>query len=351
MSHVHAYSVAKAKGRLEPVTIERREPGPGDVEIDIKYCGICHSDLHQVGDEWGGSAFPMVPGHEIAGIVSRVGPGVSEFAVGDRVGVGCFVDSVRSKGGAERDRDIEQYLPGTLMTYNGLEADGKTRTMGGYSERIVVNEKFIMRVPDAIPLDRAAPLMCAGITLYSPLRHWKAGPGTKVAIVGLGGLGHMGVKIAHAMGAEVTVLSHSLAKKADGIALGADAFYATSDPATFRKLRNTFDLVINTVSAKIDWNALLSLLKIDGTLVILGIPEEEVPIDAFSLVGGRRSLAGSMIGSIAETQEMLDFCAAHGVVPEIEVIPIEDVNEAYERVRKSDVRYRFVIDTSTFSKN
>jgi uncharacterized zinc-type alcohol dehydrogenase-like protein len=351
MSHVHAYSVAKAKGRLEPVTIERREPGPGDVEIDIKFCGICHSDLHQVGDEWGGSSFPMVPGHEIAGVVSRVGSGVSGFAVGDRVGIGCFVDSVRSKGGAENARDIEQYLPGTLMTYNGLEPDGKTRTMGGYSERIVVNEKYVLRVPDSIPLDRAAPLMCAGITLYSPLRHWRAGPGKKVAIVGLGGLGHMGVKIAHALGADVTVLSQSLAKKDDGLAMGAGAYYATSDPATFRTLRNTFDLIINTVSAKLDWNALLSLLKIDGTLVVVGIPEEEVPIDAFSLVGGRRSLAGSMIGSIAETQEMLDFCAAHNVVPEIEVIAIQDVNEAYERVRKSAVRYRFVIDAATLSKN
>ncbi len=351
MSHVHAYSVAKAKGRLEPVTIERREPGPGDVEIDIKFCGICHSDLHQVGDEWGGSSFPMVPGHEIAGVVSRVGPGVTSFAVGDRVGVGCFVDSVRSKGGAENDRDIEQYLPGTLMTYNGLEPDGKTRTMGGYSERIVVNEKYVLRVPSAIPLDRAAPLMCAGITLYSPLRHWQAGPGKKVAIVGLGGLGHMGVKIAHALGAEVTVLSHSLAKKADGLAMGANAFYATSDPATFDKLADTFDIIINTVSAKMDWNALLSLLRVDGTMVVVGIPEEDVPLGAFALVTARRSLAGSMIGSIAETQEMLDFCAAHGVVPEIEVIPIADVNEAYERVRKSDVRYRFVIDTSTFSKN
>jgi uncharacterized zinc-type alcohol dehydrogenase-like protein len=351
MSHVHAYSVAKAKGRLEPVTIERREPGAGDVEIDIKFCGICHSDLHQVGDEWGGSSFPMVPGHEIAGIVRRVGPGVSAFAPGDRVGVGCFVDSIRSHGGAENDREIEQYLPGTLMTYNGLEPDGKTMTMGGYSERIVVNENYLMRVPDTIPLDRAAPLMCAGITLYSPLRHWKAGPGKKVAIVGLGGLGHMGVKIAHAMGAEVTVLSHSLAKKSDGIAMGANAFYATSDPATFRTLRNTFDLIINTVSAKMDWDALLSLLKVDGTMVVVGIPDEEVSVGAFVLVSGRRSLAGSMIGSIAETQEMLDFCAAHGVVPEIEVIAIEDVNEAYERVRKSDVRYRFVIDAATLSKN
>lgn len=351
MSYVHAYSVAQAKGRLEPVTIERREPGPGDVEIDIKFCGICHSDLHQVGDEWGGASFPMVPGHEIAGVVSRVGSSVAGFAAGDRVGIGCFVDSIRSKGGAARDRDIEQYLPGAVMTYNGLEHDGKTPTMGGYSERIVVNEKYVLRVPDSIPLERAAPLMCAGITLYSPLRHWNAGPGKKVAIVGLGGLGHVGVKIAHAMGADVTVLSQSLAKKDDGIAMGAGAYYATSDPATFRKLRNTFDLIINTVSAKLDWNALLALLKVDGTMVVVGIPEEEVPIDAFALVGGRRSLAGSMIGSIAETQEMLDFCAAHNVVPEIEVIAIQDVNEAYERVRKSAVRYRFVIDAATLSKN
>jgi len=339
------------KGPLEPAVIERRTPGPGDVEIDIKFCGICHSDIHQVSDEWGGSRFPMVPGHEIAGVVRSVGADVTQFKPGDHVGIGCFVDSIRSKGGAPNDRDIEQYLPQTVMTYNGVEHDGTTPTMGGYSERIVVNEKFVMRVPAAIPLDAAAPLMCAGITLYSPLRHWKAGPGTKVAIVGLGGLGHMGVKIAHALGAHVTVLSQSLAKKDDGLRMGADAFYATSDPATFETLANSFDLIINTVSAKMDWDALLALLKVDGTMVIVGIPDEEVTLGAFALVTGRRRLAGSMIGSIAETQEMLDFCAEHNVLPEIEVIPIQSVNEAYTRVRKSDVRFRFVIDTATLATN
>ena len=264
MSTVNAYSVAKAKGPLEPATIERREPGPRDVVIDIKFCGICHSDIHQVGDEWGGSAFPMVPGHEIAGVVSAVGAEVTKFKVGDHAGVGCFVDSVRSQGGPAEAVDIEQYMAGTIMTYNGKDRDG-TPTMGGYSERIVVHEDFVMRVPESIPLDKAAPLMCAGITLYSPLHHWQAGPGKKVAIIGMGGLGHMGVKIGHAMGAEITVLSQTLGKKDDGIAMGADHFYATSDKETFK--------IINTVSAKMDWEALLSLLKVDGTMVILGVPE------------------------------------------------------------------------------
>lgn len=352
MSTVNAYSAKAAKAPLGPTTIERRAPGPADVEIDIKFCGICHSDLHQVGDEWGGSQFPMVPGHEIAGVVASVGKDVTKFKVGDHVGIGCFVDSQRSLPGSPPNvADIEQYLPNAVMTYNGMERDGKTPTMGGYSEKIVVNENFIMRVPESIPLDKAAPMMCAGITLYSPLRHWGAGPGKKIAIVGLGGLGHMGVKIAHAMGAEVSVLSQTLSKKDDGIKMGADHFYATSDPSTFEKLKNTYDLIINTVSAKMDWDALLALLKPDGTMVVVGIPEEEVSIGAFSLVTGRRSLAGSMIGSIAETQEMLDFCAEHGVTPDVEVIAVQDVNDAYKRVMKSDVRYRFVIDTSTLSKN
>ena len=350
MSSVNAYSVAQAKGPLEPATIERREPGPKDVVIDIKFCGICHSDLHQVGDEWGGSVFPMVPGHEIAGVVTQVGGDVTRFEIGDHAGVGCFVDSVRSQGGPDEAVDIEQYMAGTIMTYNGTGRDGKP-TMGGYSERIVVDENYVMHIPESIPLDKAAPLMCAGITLYSPLRHWNAGPGKKIAIVGLGGIGHVGVKLAHAMGAEVTVLSQTLDKKDDGLAMGADHYYATNDKATFKKLRGTFDLVINTVSAKMDWEALLALLKVDGTMVILGVPEEKVELGAFPLVGGRKSLAGSMIGSIAETQEMLDFCAEHGVTPEIEVIPFARVNEAYDRVRKSDVRYRFVLDTATLAKN
>jgi len=352
VSTVNAYSAKAAKAPLGPTTIERRAPGPADVEIDIKFCGICHSDLHQVGDKWGGSQFPMVSGHEIAGVVASVGKDVTKFKVGDHVGIGCFVDSQRSLPGSPPNvADIEQYLPNAVMTYNGMERDGKTPTMGGYSEKIVVNENFIMRVPESIPLDKAAPMMCAGITLYSPLRHWGAGPGKKIAIVGLGGLGHMGVKIAHAMGAEVSVLSQTLSKKDDGIKMGADHFYATSDPSTFEKLKNTYDLIINTVSAKMDWDALLALLKPDGTMVVVGIPEEEVSIVAFSLVTGRRSLAGSMIGSIAETQEMLDFCAEHGVTPDVEVIAVQDVNDAYKRVMKSDVRYRFVTDTSTLSKN
>jgi len=352
VSTVNAYSAKAAKAPLAPTTIERRTPGPADVEIDIKYCGICHSDLHQVGDEWGGSKFPMVPGHEIAGVVKSVGKDVTKFEVGDHVGVGCFVDSQRSLEKApENAAEIEQYLPDMVMTYNGMERDGTTPTMGGYSEKIVVDENFIMRVPHSIPLDKAAPMMCAGITLYSPLRHWGAGPGKKIAIVGLGGLGHMGVKIAHAMGAEVTVLSQTLSKKDDGIEMGADHFYATSDPSTFEKLANTFDLIINTVSATMDWGKLLSLLKTDGTMVVVGAPEGNVSLNAFALIPGRRSLAGSMIGSIAETQEMLDFCAEHGVTPDVEVIAAKDVNDAYKRVVKSDVRYRFVIDTSTLAKN
>jgi uncharacterized zinc-type alcohol dehydrogenase-like protein len=266
--------------------------------------------------------------------------------VGDHVGVGCFVDSCRD---CENCRaGLEQFcLKGMSGTYNGLEQDGKTPTQGGYSTQIVVDENYVLRIPANLPLDAAAPLLCAGITLYSPLRHWKAGPGKKVAIVGMGGLGHMGVKLAHAMGAEVTVLSHSLKKKEDGLKLGADHFYATSDASTFEKLRGKFDLIINTVSAKMDWNQYLSLLRVDGSLVVVGIPDEQVPIGAFSLIGGRRSLAGSLIGGIKETQEMLDFCGKHNIVCEIEKIAAEQVNEAYERVVKSDVRYRFVIDTAT----
>jgi len=340
----HGYAALSAKAPLVPFTFERREPGPTDIAIDIQFCGICHSDIHQARDEWGGSIFPMVPGHEIAGVVTAVGEKVTKYNVGDRVGVGCLVDSDRTCPQCQRDH--EQYCAKSVPTYNGRNFDG-TPTMGGYSNAIVVDEHFVLRIPDSIPLDRAAPLLCAGITLFSPLRHWNAGPGTSVAIVGLGGLGHMGVKLAHAMGAKVTVLSHSLSKKNDGLAMGADEFYATSDPQTFKKLAGSFDLIINTVSADIDWNAYLSLLTIEGHMVLVGAPEKPVPLGAFSLIGGRRSLAGSMIGGIRETQEMLDFCAEHGVVPEIEITPMERVNEAWERVMKSDVRYRFVIDMAT----
>jgi alcohol dehydrogenase (NADP+) len=338
------YAAATVGAPLAPFSFERRQPRPDDVVIDIKYCGICHSDIHQVRDEWGGSIFPMVPGHEIAGVVAGVGADVVKFKPGDHVGVGCFVDSCRSCGACSAE--IEHYCPNLVVTYNGREHDG-TPTFGGYSERIVVNQDYVLRIPDSLPLDAAAPLLCAGITLYSPLKHWHAGPGKKVAIVGLGGLGHMGVKYAHALGADVTVLSHTMSKADDAKRLGADHFYATADPKTFETLAGTFDLIINTVSAGIDWNAYLGLLNVDGTMVVVGIAEEPVPVAAFSLVGGRKSLAGSMIGSIAETQEMLDFSGKHGIVSDIETIGIGQVNDAYERVLKSDVRYRFVIDMAT----
>ncbi|ASG22743.1 NAD(P)-dependent alcohol dehydrogenase [Nitrospirillum viridazoti] len=340
------YAAYKAKEALAPFTFERRDPRDHDVVIDIQYCGICHSDVHQAREEWGGSLFPMVPGHEIAGIVTRVGPAVTKYKVGDRVGVGCFVDSCRECDYCKQG--LEQFCTqGMTGTYNAMERDGKTLSQGGYSTTIVVDENYVLRIPDTLPLDAAAPLLCAGITLYSPLAHWKAGPGKKVAIIGLGGLGHMGVKLAHAMGADVTVLSQSLRKEADGRRLGADHFYATSDEATFTKLAGTFDLIINTVSAPIDWNAYLGLLKVDGALVVVGVPEEQVPVGAFSLIMGRRSLAGSLIGGIQETQEMLDFCAKHNIISDIETIAINQVNEAYDRVVASDVRYRFVIDMAS----
>lgn len=334
------------KSALGPYQFTRRAPRADDVVIDIKFCGICHSDIHQAKDEWGGSKYPMVPGHEIAGVVSAVGEKVKKFKVGDRVGVGCFVDSCRTCSSCEAG--LEQYCQGGMTgTYNSVERDGSQATQGGYSTKIVVHEDYVLRIPENFPLDAAAPLLCAGITLYSPLAHWKAGPGKKVAIVGMGGLGHMGVKIAAAMGADVTVLSHSMRKQEDAKAFGAKEFFATSNPETFQKLRGKFDLIINTVSVGVDWNQLLGLLRLDGSLVVVGIPEEAVPVGAFSLIGGRRSLAGSLIGGIRETQEMLDFCGKHGIVCEIEKISASDVNKAYERVVKSDVRYRFVIDTAT----
>jgi alcohol dehydrogenase (NADP+) len=346
MIATRAYAAMKAKAPLVPYDFERREPKDFDVVIAIQFCGICHSDIHQARDEWGGSKFPMVPGHEIAGVVTRVGSKVTHYKVGDHVGVGCMVDSCRTCKNCESG--LEQFCAtGMSGTYNGFEQDKKTPTQGGYSTQIVVDEKYVLKIPKNIPLDKAAPLLCAGITLYSPLMHWKAGPGKKVAIVGMGGLGHMGVKIAHALGAEVTVLSHSLKKQEDGKKMGADHFYATSDPKTFEKLSSHFDLIINTVSAELDWNAYLSLLVSDGTMVLLGVPEKQVPLSAFSLIMGRRSLAGSLIGGIQETQEMLDFCSKHNITPEIEITPIQKVNEAYERVLKSDVRYRFVIDINS----
>ena len=341
------YAATDASKPLTPFTFERREPNADDVVIDIKFAGICHSDIHTVRNEWKNAVYPIVPGHEIAGVVTAVGSAVTKFKVGDRVGVGCFVNSC--VGCATRDLDYEHFLPGLVQTYNDVEADGKTPTFGGYSDSIVVKEGYVLSFPENIPLDAGAPLLCAGITLYSPLRHWKAGPGKKVAIVGMGGLGHMGVKLAHAMGADVTVLSQTLSKKEDGLKLGADHYYATSDAETFTKLAGSFDLILNTVGTAIDWNAYLNLLKYDGSMVLLGVPEHAVPVHAFSLIPGRRSLSGSMIGSIKETQEMLDFCGKHNIVSEIEVINIDQVNEAYERVLKSDVRYRFVIDIASLA--
>ena len=345
-STARAYGAPSADEALTPLEIERREVGELDVRIDIKFCGICHSDIHHCRGEWGKVPYPAVPGHEIAGIVAAVGSGVTKYAVGDRVGVGCMVNSCGECESCEKG--LEQYcLKGNTLTYGSKDRDG-TITQGGYSDHVVVTEDFVVRIPDGIELDEAAPLLCAGITLYSPLHHWGAGPGKKVAIVGLGGLGHMGVKIASAMGAEVTVLSQSLSKQDDGKRMGASAYHATSDKATFKELASSFDLIINTVSADIDINKFLGLLKIDGTLVNVGAPTNPLPVQAFSLIPARRSFAGSNIGGIAETQQMLDFCAEHGIGAEIEVIGAESINDAWERVLASDVRYRFVIDAATF---
>lgn len=340
------YAATDASKPLTPFTFERRDPNADDVVIEIKYAGICHSDIHTVRNEWKNAVYPIVPGHEIAGVVKSVGSAVTKFKVGDHVGVGCFVNSC--VGCATRDLDNEQYMPGLVGTYNSVDVDGSA-THGGYSDHVVVKEDYVLSIPENLPLDASAPLLCAGITLYSPLHHWQAGPGKKVAIVGMGGLGHMGVKIGSAMGADITVLSQSLSKKEDGLKLGAKEYYATSDASTFEKLAGTFDLILCTVSAEIDWNAYLRLLKVNGTMVLLGVPENAIPVHAFSLIPARRNLAGSMIGSIKETQEMLDFCGKHNIVSEIEKINIQDVNEAYERVLKSDVRYRFVIDIASLA--
>jgi uncharacterized zinc-type alcohol dehydrogenase-like protein len=345
MIQAKGYAALSAKAPLVPFSFERRDPKDYDVVIDIKYSGICHSDIHQARDEWGGSIFPMVPGHEIAGVVIAVGSSVTKYQVGDHVGVGCMVDSCRTCDHCEQD--LEQYcLSGMSGTYNSYERDGITVTQGGYSNIIVADEKYVLRISKNLPLDKAAPLLCAGITLYSPLTHWKAGPGKKVAILGLGGLGHMGVKIAAALGADVTVLSHSNKKEQDALSLGAHHFICTTDNEVFKKYANQFDLIINTVSAEINMSDYFNLLKLDGTLVALGVPDKPLSIQPYSLIAMRRNYAGSLIGSIKETQEMLDFCAKHNITPEIEVISPAQVNEAYERVLKSDVRYRFVMDMS-----
>ncbi|MCS5717810.1 NAD(P)-dependent alcohol dehydrogenase [Herbiconiux sp. CPCC 205763] len=345
MLTVNAYAAPSATEPLVRTTVQRRDLGPKDVLIEIAYAGICHSDIHTVRGDWGPQQYPLTVGHEIVGFVTEVGSDVTAHQVGDRVGVGCMVNSCRECANCLAGE--EQYcLKGNTGTYGSVDRDG-TITQGGYSTHVVVDEHFVLRVPENIPFEAAAPLLCAGITTYSPLAHWNAGPGKKVAVVGLGGLGHMAVKIAHAMGAEVTVLSQTLSKKDDGLRLGAHRYFATSDPATFASLANEFDLIINTVSAVIDIDAYLSLLALDGTLVNVGAPPEALPIHVFTLFGNRRSFAGSSIGGIRETQEMLDFCAEHGIAPDTELIAADSINEAYERVLTSDVRYRFVIDVAT----
>jgi uncharacterized zinc-type alcohol dehydrogenase-like protein len=344
---VNAYAAPAAGEPLAPTTIERRDVGPNDVLIEIQYAGICHSDIHTVRGDWGPQPFPVVPGHEIIGIVTEAGAQVTRHKVGDRVGVGCMVNSCGTCTNC-RSGDEQYCLDGMVPTYAGTDRDGTT-TQGGYSTHVVVDADYVLTVPKNLDPAATAPLLCAGITTYAPLRKWGAGPGKKVAVVGLGGLGHMAVRLAHALSAEVTVLSQSLKKQEDGFRLGADAYFATSDPDTFEHLAGRFDLIINTVSAKIDLDAYLGLLAVDGTLVNVGAPPEPLSVNVFSLIGARRSFAGSMIGGIALTQEMLDFCAQHNITADVEVIPADQLNEAYERVLASDVRYRFVIDTKTLT--
>lgn len=346
-TQVKAYAAHSSSDPLVPILIERRALGANDVLIAIEFAGICHSDIHTVRGDWGRQPYPVVPGHEIVGIVTEVGSGVTRHRVGDRVGVGCLVNSCRECVNCAAGNE-HFCLNGAIGTYAATDRDGTT-TQGGYATHVVVDAHFALSVPDGLDPAAAAPLLCAGITTYSPLRHWNAGPGRKVAVVGLGGLGHMGVKLAHAMGAEVTVLSQSLKKQEDAARLGADHYYATSDPATFDVLAGSFDLVLNTVSASIDANAYLRLLAVDGALVNVGAPPEPFSVAAMSLIYGRHTFAGSMIGGIRETQEMLDFCAEHGLGADIEVIAADGINEAYERVLASDVRYRFVIDVATLA--
>jgi uncharacterized zinc-type alcohol dehydrogenase-like protein len=345
MPIVNAYAAATAQSPLGPFQLSRRDPGPLDVVIDITFCGVCHSDLHQVRNEWGNSTFPMVPGHEIVGRVVAVGSNVTRHAVGDPVGVGCFVDSCRTCEACHHDE--EQFCPGCVFTYNGVEKDRKTRTYGGYSTQVVVDERYTLRIPRNLSLEQTAPLLCAGITTYSPLRQWKVKAGDAVGVVGLGGLGHMGVKLAAALGAEVTVFSTSDSKKADVQRLGAQHFVNSRAPDAFATLQGTFDFLLNTVSANVDLNAYLQLLKRDSAMVLVGVPEHPSPVAAFPLVMGRRRLAGSLIGGIRETQEMLDFCGTHGIGADVEVIPMRGINEAYDRMLRGDVRYRFVIDLAS----
>ena len=346
MIQAKGYAAKDKDTELAPWSFERRELKPQDVQFDILYCGVCHSDLHQIKDEWGGSIFPMVPGHEIVGRVVKVGSQVKKFKVGDLAGTGCLVDSCRI---CDNCKDgLEQYCTnGHSQTYNGLEQDKKTPTYGGYANTIVVHEDFVLSISEKLDLAAVAPLLCAGITTYSPLRYWKVGRGHKVAVLGLGGLGHMGVKFAVAFGAEVTVLSTSPKKEADAKKLGAHKFVVTSDAEQLKAVTGYFDFILDTVSADHDMNLYLSLLKTNGTHICVGAPPKPAPVHSFSVIVGRKSLAGSMIGGLPETQEMLDFCAAHNIVSDIELIDIKDIYSAYDRMLKGDVRYRFVIDMAT----
>jgi len=346
MTATKGYAVHNATDHLAPFDFERREPNPHDVQFEILYCGVCHSDIHQVRNEWQNSIYPMVPGHEIVGRVTKVGSEVTKFKEGDLAGVGCLVDSCQECSNCKKG--LEQYCKnGSVGTYNGYEKDGKTVTYGGYSKQIVVREEFVVKVSDKLPLEAVAPLLCAGITTYSPLRHWKIGEGHKVAVVGLGGLGHMAVKFAVAFGAEVTMLSTSPSKQEDARRLGAHKFALTKDPEQMKQLTGYFDFIIDTVSAPHDYNAYLSLLDTDGAMVCVGAPPTPAEILVFSLLGNRRTLAGSAIGGIPETQEMLDYCAEHNITSDVEVIDMAYINEAYERMLKNDVKYRFVIDMAT----
>jgi uncharacterized zinc-type alcohol dehydrogenase-like protein len=346
MHTIKAWAAPATSKPLAPMTIERREPRPNDVVIDIQFCGVCHSDIHQARDEWSGAIFPMVPGHEIVGRVTRVGVEVTKFKVGDRAGVGCMVDSCRVCPPCVDG--LEQFCEkGNAPTYNGTEMDRKTLTYGGYSTEVVVDERFVLRIPNGLDLAGAAPLLCAGITTYSPLRQWGCKAGDRVGVVGLGGLGHMAVKLAASMGAKVTVLSTSESKEADAHRLGATDFALTKGGSAFQRLAGKLDLIIDSVSAPHDYNAYLGLLRPRGAMVLVGAPPGAASLRPFSLIMGGRRLAGSLIGGIGETQEMLDHCAKHGVVSDVEVIPIQKINEAYERVLKSDVRYRFVIDIAS----
>jgi uncharacterized zinc-type alcohol dehydrogenase-like protein len=329
------------------MTIEHREPGLNDVAIDIAYAGICHTDVHQIDEAWGGGIFPMVPGHEITGVVQAVGPGVTKFRVGDRVGVGTYIDSCRECENCVGGFEVYCTGPGGVTpTYNSRDRNANPNH-GGYSKHIVVDERYVVRIPNELGLDVAAPLLCAGITTYSALKHWNVGAGTNVAVLGMGGLGHVAVSLAHALGAQVTVLSRTLNKRDDGLALGADHYYATADPRTFTELAGTFDIILCTISDSVDFDRYLSLLRLDGTLINVGAPEDPITLSNWSLITGRRSYASSGTGGMPETQEMLDFCAQHKIAPMIETIRADQINEGFDRLRRADVRYRFVIDAAT----